>query len=76
MQSEKLIWITVWLTTSIKYMRGIQTALWLKAETIKKNIQGGDRQKLLLQRETFYIHQMKATAYPALNEVIDFSAYL
>lgn len=39
----------------------------------KKNIRGGDRLKLLLQKETFYIYQMKATTYPGLNEDVDFA---
>lgn len=45
-------------------------------ETIKKNIRGGDRLKLLLQRETFYIYTMQAMTYPGLNEEIDFSPFL
>ncbi len=45
-------------------------------ETIKKNIQGGDRLKLLLQRETIYIYNLLATLYPGLNEEIDFSPFL
>ena len=45
-------------------------------ETIQKNICGGDRLKLLLQRETFYIYQMQAAVYPGLNEEIDFSPFL
>ena len=45
-------------------------------ESIQKNIRGGDRLKLLLQRETFYIYQMKATIYPGLNEDIDFTPFL
>ena len=45
-------------------------------ETIKYNIRGGDRLKLLLQRETFYIYHLQATVYPGLNEEIDFSPFL
>ncbi len=45
-------------------------------EMIKKNVQGGDRLKLLLQRETFYIYDLQATVYPGLNKEIDFSPFL
>lgn len=45
-------------------------------EMIKKSIRGGDRLKLLLQRETFYIYELQATVYPGLNEEIDFSPFL
>ncbi len=45
-------------------------------EMIKKNVQGGDRLKLLLQRDTFYIYDLQATVYPGLNKEIDFSPFL
>ncbi len=33
-------------------------------ETIKKNVRGGDRLKLLLQRETFYIYDLTGHSVP------------
>lgn len=45
-------------------------------ETIKKNILGSDRRKLLLQKETSHIHQMQVTAHPGLNKEIDCSPVL
>lgn len=45
-------------------------------ETIPKSTRGGDRLKRLLQRETFWIHTLRATSYPGLNEEIDFSPFL
>jgi len=33
----------------------------------EKEYSGGDRLKLLLQRETFYIYELQATVYPGLN---------
>jgi len=45
-------------------------------ESIKKNSRGGDRLKLLLQRETFYMYNLQATMYPGLNEEMHFSPVL
>ena len=36
----------------------------------------GDRLKRLLQRETFWIFQLRATEFPGLNEEIDYSPFL
>lgn len=45
-------------------------------ECVPVNLRGGDRLKLLLQRETYWIHTLNATVHPGLNEEIDFSPYL
>lgn len=45
-------------------------------EVIPLNTRGGNRLKLLLKRETFWIHTLNAMAFPGLNEEIDFSPYL
>ncbi|XP_054867021.1 uncharacterized protein LOC111575603 isoform X1 [Amphiprion ocellaris] len=45
-------------------------------EVIENTPRGGDRLKRLLQRETFWIHSLKATVFPGLNEEIDFSPFL
>lgn len=45
-------------------------------EVITPNIRGGDREKRLCQRETFWIDQLKATQYPGLNDDLDFSVFL
>ena len=45
-------------------------------ETIPNDTRMGDRLKLLLQRETYWIHTLKATCWPGLNEEIDFSPFL
>lgn len=45
-------------------------------EVIPRTARGGDRLKLLLQRETFWIVTLKATTFPGLNEEVDFSPFL
>lgn len=45
-------------------------------EHIKDSIRGGDRLKILLQRESFWIYTLKATQYPGLNGELDFSPFL
>ncbi len=39
-------------------------------------IRKGDRLQRLLQRETFWIFQLKATIFPGLNEELDLTSYL
>lgn len=45
-------------------------------EVIPPNIRGGDRLKLLSQRETYWIVTLKATQYPGINDDLDFSVFL
>ena len=45
-------------------------------EVVPSSRRGGDRLKRLLQRETFWIFQLKAMVYPGLNEEIDYSPFL
>lgn len=45
-------------------------------EVVEKNIRGGDRLKLLLQRETYWIYTLNSMVFPGLNEELDFSPYL
>lgn len=45
-------------------------------EIVKTSIRGGDKLKLLLQRETFWIWKLKAMEYPGLNEEIDYTPFL
>ncbi|KAK7893050.1 hypothetical protein WMY93_022202 [Mugilogobius chulae] len=37
-------------------------------EVITQDNRGGDRLKRLLQKETYWIHTLRATTYPGLNE--------
>ncbi len=45
-------------------------------ESIPCSMRGGNRQKQLLQRETFWIHMLRATKSPGVNEEIDFLPFL
>lgn len=45
-------------------------------DVIPQNIRGGDRLRLLSQKETFWIETLKATTHPGLNEDVDFSVFL
>lgn len=45
-------------------------------EHIHRHCRGGDRLKLLLQRETWHIYNLRATVYPGLNEEIDYTPFL
>lgn len=45
-------------------------------ETVLNSQRGGDQLKYLLQRETFWIVNLKATEPPGLNDDIDFSPFL
>lgn len=45
-------------------------------EIVKTSIRGGDKLKLLLQRETFWIWKLKAMEFPGLNEEIDYTPFL
>ncbi len=45
-------------------------------EYIPYSMRGGNRQKQLLQRETFWIHTLRATKSPGVNEEIDVLSFL
>ncbi len=45
-------------------------------EVVIGSIRKGDRLQRLLQRETFWIFQLKATIFPGLNEDLDLTPYL
>ncbi len=45
-------------------------------ESIPCSMRGGNGQKQLLQRETFWIHTLRATKSPGVNEEIDFLPFL
>lgn len=45
-------------------------------EVISLSKKGGDKLKILSQRETFWIETLKATHFPGLNEDIDYSPFL
>ncbi len=45
-------------------------------ESIPCSMRGGNRQKQLLQRETFWIHTLRATKSPGVNEETDFVPFL
>ncbi len=44
-------------------------------EVVTGSIRKGDKQRLL-QREAFWIFQLKATIFPGLNEELDLTPYL
>ncbi|KAK7879644.1 hypothetical protein WMY93_033648 [Mugilogobius chulae] len=54
----------------------INTLRVMVIETIPKSWRGGDKLKLLLQRETFWIVTLNATTFPGLNDEIDFVPFL
>ena len=43
---------------------------------IPHTLRGGDRQKQLNQRESFWIFKLKATQYPGLNEDLEYHHFL